>query len=220
MSCSLNRVKWMDGLKGIACVCIFVHHFLLQYFPSTFSGEPGTGAFLSQLPFAFLINGNFFVFLFLVISGYLMAKKVMNMAPASFGVYWIKRYINLCTPLLINDTILWALYFFGVKLTYADLGTNPSFWLVIKSAMIRTLWLGDMQFVGAYWMLNYIFMGGLFVAVLASITWSGRKKLASGIAIAACAATFSQGYYYNSIIILGGVFGLLEEKYKDALSTR
>ena len=27
-----RRITWIDGLKGIACLLIFTHHFSLEYF--------------------------------------------------------------------------------------------------------------------------------------------------------------------------------------------
>lgn len=44
----MERMKWIDGLKGIACVGIFYHHFFLRYAPESYYGQSaGNLKFLS-----------------------------------------------------------------------------------------------------------------------------------------------------------------------------
>mgnify|MGYP002625442117 CR=1 FL=1 len=83
------RVPWLDGLKGLACLGVFTHHFMLAFFrASYFGGEApsmtasGLDTRLSYEPYGVLINGNFWVCVFLVISSFLLAAKVMRAALA------------------------------------------------------------------------------------------------------------------------------------------
>ena len=34
-----ERLTWIDGLRGLACILIFTHHFLVSFFPSSYNGE-------------------------------------------------------------------------------------------------------------------------------------------------------------------------------------
>jgi len=69
-----ERIERLDGFKGILCVLIFVHHFLLLFFPAIHYGQAapthlnGLDTYLSQSPVSFVFNGNYMVSLFCVIS--------------------------------------------------------------------------------------------------------------------------------------------------------
>lgn len=61
----IERIADLDGLKGIACIMVFLHHFCLAFFPAIHYGNEvpsylnGFDMFLSQSPFSVLLNGNF-----------------------------------------------------------------------------------------------------------------------------------------------------------------
>ncbi|MFC5370648.1 hypothetical protein [Arcanobacterium bovis] len=40
-SAGAPRINWLSGLKGIACVVIFVHHFLLAFYLGSYEGTHG-----------------------------------------------------------------------------------------------------------------------------------------------------------------------------------
>ena len=66
-----DRVLWIDGLRGIACLAIFAHHFGCCFYPVTQFGPEGQWATpasvaLAQSPLAVFLNGNFWVCVFCV----------------------------------------------------------------------------------------------------------------------------------------------------------
>lgn len=34
----INRIKYLDGLRGIDCMMIVIHHFLLAFYPTSYYG--------------------------------------------------------------------------------------------------------------------------------------------------------------------------------------
>ena len=78
-----ERLFWLDGIKGISYLCVFLHHFCLRYFPATFYGleaasmANGVDLFLASSPLGLLINGNFFVHLYILISVYVISYQVI-----------------------------------------------------------------------------------------------------------------------------------------------
>ena len=61
-----ERIDWMDGLKGLACIIIVIHHFILGYYPAAYLGAGGyshcvSGADIrfAQSPLAFFTIGDF-----------------------------------------------------------------------------------------------------------------------------------------------------------------
>lgn len=102
-----ERLFWLDGIKGISCLCVFLHHFCLRYFPATFYGleaasmANGVDLFLASSPLGLLINGNFFVHLYILISGYVISYQVIKLRSEDFGYFMLKRYLKLLIPLFV-----------------------------------------------------------------------------------------------------------------------
>ncbi len=81
-----KRIVWLDGVKGLACVGVFLHHFTLAFVPAVYFGDSNiakTGnaldVKLAQSPFGFFLNGNYMVALFCLISALVLSLKVMDM---------------------------------------------------------------------------------------------------------------------------------------------
>lgn len=172
---NVGRINWIDGLKGLFCIGIFYHHFLLRYVPESYYGQ-STGQcskvclYLSDSPLGVLINGNFYVFIFIVISGYVVCRKIINSKPNKIGAFVIKRYLKLAIPLLVCEIFYYIFYKLGIEELVTE--TNlKSFLIVPENALIKVLCYGDTTFAGAFWMMNVIFVGGLLVIVIATIGW-------------------------------------------------
>ena len=90
-----TRIAWLDGQKGIACLCVFIHHFLLAFYPEVHFGQAVPSMLkvknLADSPFMFWANGNFCVCLFLLISGFLVSR--MLLLAYLFEKYFV-RYWN------------------------------------------------------------------------------------------------------------------------------
>lgn len=85
-----RRITWIDGLKGIACLLIFTHHFSLEYFNGAYFGETMESRLpfrldirLSYEPYGILTNGNFWVCVFVTLAAFLTAAGVLRQCAAS-----------------------------------------------------------------------------------------------------------------------------------------
>lgn len=81
-----ERITFLDGLRGFACLGVFTHHFFLSFFPASYFGAEaavmtasGFDAALSVEPYSFFVNGNFWVCLFLVVSAFLVSNKIFQL---------------------------------------------------------------------------------------------------------------------------------------------
>ena len=179
-----KRINWLDGIKGISCLFIFFHHFCLNYFPATYSGSAspshanGFDIMLASSPFGFIVNGNFFVHLFIFISGYVITATIISYKPEKVGIFLFKRYLKLLFPLAVYTFVM-----FLIKV-YAKLGeTNfvieiiKELYRSIKALLFGVLFTGDTYLGTHLWMLNIIFLGGIFVSIISSLCWTydGKK---------------------------------------------
>ena len=95
-----QRIEWLDGWKGILCILIFVHHFCLLFFPAIHYGVnapsylQGVDTFLSQSPLSVILNGNYMVALFCVISAVVISRSLIRKQDTHKLVRVVlKRYI-------------------------------------------------------------------------------------------------------------------------------
>ena len=70
----MEREKWIDSLKGIACVIVFLNHFWLTFAYTCI----GLNKIVTIRPFNILVNGNYAVCLFLIISAYVISKTNLS----------------------------------------------------------------------------------------------------------------------------------------------
>ena len=108
-----KRIEWLDGIKGIAAFSVFVHHFLLLFLPASYYGMQETYAptrlnsaasYFSREFFGVIFNGNFMVYLFVMIASFLIAYKILNaenISAVNISKLSINRYIRLLIPCLL-----------------------------------------------------------------------------------------------------------------------
>lgn len=182
-----GRIKWIDGIRGIACLMIFVHHFILTFYPATFFGssftvhnawEPKVG----RIPFLWLIFGNnTWVGLFLVVSGVVLTKYVFSHDFSHIADSMLKRYFRLMLPVFAVSTVVYIMInnhlFSNVEASFL----TGSTWLtqyyvgkvdileLLMDSLINVWFVGDSTFSGAFWMLSTMFYGSFLVYILAII---------------------------------------------------
>ena len=103
-----KRLHWLDGIKGLSCLFIFFHHFMLGSFPASHYGDAkpsllnGFDALLPSCPFlGIIVNGNFFVHLFILISGYVITWRTLYMENKKIALFSLKRYFKLLFPIFV-----------------------------------------------------------------------------------------------------------------------
>ena len=97
-----KRITWIDGLKGIACLLIFSHHFSLEYFNGAYFGEVMESKLpfrldirLSYEPYGILTNGNFWVCVFVTLAAFLTAVSVLRCFAAPPRKDWQEKLSSM-----------------------------------------------------------------------------------------------------------------------------
>lgn len=221
---SSNRITWLDGIKGISCLFIFFHHFCLLYFPASIYGAEkptlayGVDVFLSDSPLGLIINGNFFVHLFILISGYVITHQVIAMKSERFSLFVLKRYLKLLFPIAVYSL-------FAVLPEIFNCIGQPSF---IKSVLktiykaVDSLFIGvlirgnDMNLGGHLWMMNYIFVGSIYVGLIASLCWLYNPKRVIFLPVAIVLLLYfvhTQTSIHFATVFLGCILYLINYTY-------
>lgn len=189
-----ERILWLDGIKGILCLLIFVHHFLLIFFPAIHYGGiapsylNGFDTYLSQSPISVIFNGNYMVALFCVISAVVLSRSIMtteNKEKLAGAV--VKRYFRLMLPVVAIGFVTFIFSQLGL-FTNVEVGeavSSPSavqsyrepmsFIDFIFSVLIRTWFYGDNTISPAYWMLSKLFIGSLVCMLISIFPWKFKR---------------------------------------------
>ena len=217
---SNNKILWINGLKGLACMGVFLHHFFLAFLPATYFGSEyaiseakGVDSFLSTSVLSLPINGNFHVMVFFVISSFLIASSVFRITAEGkdtagrLGDIAFKRYFRLMPPILVWSVI----YHIVIKQT--DLS-------VLQAVMHSLLWVftsPDEQLMGPLWCIHYLFIGTFVAMIVALIDGNGRKKVWIFYLLLNIALLKSYSHYF--VIMLGVDLAYLinRTKFKDRL---
>lgn len=192
-----KRIYWIDGLKGIACIMIFVHHFFVGFMPASYygvgamqHGNDGWEVLLSQNPASVLINGNFWVCVFCVLSGLVQGYKIFSMESLDrLPKDMVKRYFRLSLPVFFISLIVYLMMkgevFFNIQAN--QIVQSP--WLgtyylekktlkdVFYTSFISVWFVGDFTFSNAFWMLKEIFVGSYLTYILSMIGHKKRKNV-------------------------------------------
>lgn len=191
-----GRIEWMDGLKGIACFQVFFNHFMCSIYPAYYmSGEQpvhtnGFEKWLAYSPLNLLLEGEMFVAIFCIISGFLLASKVMKMKKefSRLSDVIVGRYFRLMLPVAPIGVLVWLMTRFGWFTNVAASNITGSEWLgsfysrpmgiaeMLASVLIKTWFYGDDLLSTAFWMLSQLFIGSLIVILLGCVYWKMPKK--------------------------------------------
>lgn len=186
-------IGWIDGLKGIACLLIFVYHFILAYFPMTYYGDvvPWHYAWETKLysnPMMFLVNGNFWVCIFCLVSGFLVSYIVFVKGLESVSKMIVKRYLRLSLPVFFISFLVYLMMQADVFTNVAATQITQSPWYglfytdkvtlkdVFETSFFCDWFLGSTIFSNAFWMLRDLFIGW-FLSFILSLIALGDKAV-------------------------------------------
>jgi peptidoglycan/LPS O-acetylase OafA/YrhL len=198
-----EHIKWIDGLKGIACILVFWHHFCLAFLPGIHYGAVvpshiagGYDVGLAQSPLSFVLNGNFMVAVFCVLSGFVLSVKTLRSEEPQIARMIVKRYPRLMLPVVPVGIAVYFMLRFQLFFNQQVVPVSGSPWFAgyyiepvsvdrLLYALIAGIWFqGDDSLSTAFWMLRTLFLGS-FAAILLSIAAKHMKKHA-GLFLCCC----------------------------------
>ncbi|GIO41968.1 acyltransferase family protein [Paenibacillus apis] len=186
-----SKEVFLEGIRGLAAVIVMLSHFVIVFFPaanylnkkqihlSSFEVSIGNS------PLNLIYNGNFAVFLFFVLSGFVVSYKFFktNNKDEVTSIA-VRRYFRLMIPVIVTSTVVYLLmkanlFYNGeaAKLTgSAWLGKqwtfDPSLYQMLKITLFDVFVKGNNQFNNVLWTMKWEFLGSFilfgFMAVFGS----------------------------------------------------
>ncbi len=221
-----QRIAYIDGLRGLACIFVFINHFLMAFFPASYLGtdavshfDLGIEAWYAQAPISSVTNGNFWVCVFFVVSAFVISFGIMKRSEEDAEQYrtylaksFIKRYPRLMLPVFLVCVMIlllsWAGLFFnnsaaaitGSSLMLGRYEYRLSLKDLFSSALVKIWLFSDETFSNSFWMLTTLFLGG-FISCILSIM-AGKKNRRMLLLYSVFAILFaSVGSFYFTFVM-------------------
>ena len=193
-----NRIEYLNGLRGLAALSVALHHLLIAFYPALHSARPeqthvGNGNFeiwYSNSLLSIITNGNFAVYIFFVLSGFVLSRKYFHLAEFSILISSAgKRYVRLFIPVFFTITIVFILIkcnlFFNqqaVGITKSDwwMGSfwtfNPDLNGLTYEGFINIFFQGSDKYVTTLWTMSVELAGSMLVFSLLALTHKTRRR--------------------------------------------
>lgn len=206
-----KKIVYLDGLKGLGCVIVFLTHFVYAFYYGMYHFQPESCHLPGNLdiavgksPLNLFFNGNTAVRLFLVISGYLLCRGFFLTGDKSRLVRSArKRYLRLMPAVLAVNAVVFVcmklgLYYntpaaaaAGSEEWFAGFnGFAPSFSGMLKESLYGCFLFGSNDYNGVLWTIQILFLGAYLDYALAAFVSRFRFRwLLYGVLAAALLRT-------------------------------
>jgi peptidoglycan/LPS O-acetylase OafA/YrhL len=204
-----RRLGYVEGMRGVAALIVCIAHFLQIFLPVVYEGDVakswgvGEHAFETS-PMNVVVNPNFSVCLFFVLSGYVLSQGFM--ADGKLSRIWkaaIKRFPRLMLPVLGSVLLAWAVLTAG-GFHYGELkplsgavmpdyfASPRSFLYALGAGSYGAFFTGDGSLNPVLWTIQVEFYGSFLVFfLLVAFRRSRYRWLGYGIT----ALLLYDGYY-------------------------
>jgi len=232
MKVATGKVMYLDGIRGLAALCVFFHHFGLAFYPAYYthiaadSHLGGLELSYGESVFRFLTCGSFCVHIFFILSGYVLSRKYFRENDFSILVSSAqKRYLRLFIPvgftLIIAYSLMVAGAYYNVpvsRITHSGPWLGD-FWtfgnrtaVFVKSFVYQTMFFGNNKLDTTLWTMSIELFGSMLVFAVLALTHNTRNKGVSMVIISLALIFLSKTLYI--CFILGISFNYLEGKHE------
>ena len=193
-----NKIKCLEGIRGIAAFIVLLHHFAVGFYPAYYSMNATEGhmdngnveKMVGTSPLNFFVNGGMGVSIFFVLSGIVLSYRFFQTKNVEIlrGLA-IKRYLRLMPPVLFATLLFYAVKFFGgVYSTEAATITKSSWWLpanghfdmdfqlMLKTTLWDVFFLSNNVYLTVLWTLKAEMFGSFLVFSLLALFGQTRSR--------------------------------------------
>lgn len=192
----MEKIKYIEGLKGIAILVVLLHHYVLAFCPALHYGYQGMShsvsnfdSWVAKTPLNLIYNGNFAVFVFFILSGYVLSYKFFKFKDHEYiTASAIKRYFRLLFPVVFSVFVAYLLIklglFYNQKVSeysksflwlYRQWQIEPSFFTMCKEGFYDVFFQSDSLYNSSLWIIRYEFLGSFLVLAFVSF-WGNVKR--------------------------------------------
>ncbi len=204
----MKKLHYIDGLRGIGALMVYLCHFVFAFYYGAYSLQPehvhtasGLEILIGKSPLNLFYNGNFAVELFLVLSGFVLCLGYFSTGDRNrLRKGAAGRYFRLMPPVLLVNLLVWGLmrlgayqnslaaeaslsmdWFYGFNHFPPDLGEA-----LVESLAGCFLW-GSNAYNGVLWTMPYLFLGAWVVYLAAALVGENPLRYVAYVVMMATA---------------------------------
>lgn len=217
----MQKLKYLDGLRGLAALIVVISHFVVAFYPSLYNGsidsvhtQKNLELWISKSPINLFYNGNFAVCVFFVLSGYVLSYKFFITRDKEFIVKSaVKRYFRLVFPVFISIILIFLMMklslFYNKEaavLTFSEwwLGGfwnfEPTFRHAIKNALLDVFFSHDSSYNTVLWTMSYELYGSFLIFSFIALFGTIKRRYFFYIILI---------FLFRDTIYLGFILGLM-----------
>ncbi|WP_460223853.1 acyltransferase family protein [Bacillus cereus] len=181
----MGKIKYLDGIRGVAALIVVFSHIAQIFYISLITGientkhmPDGIENMIRSTPLNLIYNGNFSVFIFFVLSGYVLSMKFISTKNASHLLNsGLQRYPRLAIPVLFSILLVYSIYstidfhYTSIQsITMSDLVyemvNNFSLQTAFTHGLFEVFWTGESQYNPVLWTIRSELFGSLLLFIL------------------------------------------------------
>lgn len=198
-----EKITSLDGLRGIASLIVVVSHIFMWFTPYLHGGPAlnpnlsGTSMLLFDSPLTFLYRGNSAVWLFFVLSGFVLSYGLLKQRDSIDAIRKTacKRYFRLGIPVFISVMICYLLMITGAykaeeygltgkfQLAYSF---SPDFFSALSDGLYGALIYGHSSYNYVLWTISIELYGSFLVFTLIAL-FGRNDNLLRSVSLFLCA---------------------------------
>lgn len=172
----MNKLHSAESLRGLACLAVVFSHLLGVFYPQLHNFAPSTLPkfewieWIHNSPFAFFYSGTGAVFVFFVLSGYVLtlstfrAKNQTQRLKESL----IKRYPRLAIPAIASCILMWLALHINVDVSHTSewfqsIKIEPHFLDAVYVGAIGSFFFGEQNYNPVLWTMQIELLGSLVI---------------------------------------------------------
>jgi len=172
----MNKIHSAESLRGIACLAVVFSHLLGVFYPQLhnfYESQLPKFNFAEAIynsPFAFFYSGTGAVFVFFVLSGYVLTLSSLKAVDQKKKLResLIKRYPRLAIPALFSCLIFWGLLHINIDLSrtsewFQSIKITPDFLDAFYSGSIGAFIFGENRYNPVLWTMQIELLGSFII---------------------------------------------------------
>jgi peptidoglycan/LPS O-acetylase OafA/YrhL len=218
-----NKIKCLEGIRGIAAFIVVLHHFGLAFYPTYYSMNLAEGhmdngnveKMVGTSPLNFFLNGSMAVSVFFVLSGIVLSFRYFQTKNGDIlrGLA-IKRYPRLMLPVLFTTLLFYGLKYSGLVFSSQAAvitksvwwlptigGFELDAWLMLKKTLWSVFFTGDNSYITVLWTMSMEIYGSFLV--FAVLLLFGQMRSRSIIYGAICLYFLIMSQPFHLAFIIG-----------------
>ena len=229
-----SKVLHFEGLRGFAAFIVFLHHYVLAFYPAMYTGLgiQAHNSFevpVSGTPLRLFYSGSLPISVFFCLSGFVLSIRFFKTKDSMSVVSGAaRRYVRLVIPILAASTFVFVLMSLGVfhnheaaYITRSDwlykyFGQSPDFTIMLRESIFDVFYHNSRAYNPVLWTMQVELYGSFLV--FGSLLVFGRLRYRP-LAYAALVILFFDTYYLGFILGMlvsdlsaNGLFARLKDK--------